>query len=93
MRQLLTQAGARVILCDQGWQATAAGLHEGPAVLVDTAGLLADGGPAGPPPGTGDPGDLAYVIFTSGSTGQPKAVAVCQRDVAALAGPVLEAAA
>ena len=86
MRQLLTpQARPRVVLCDQGWRATAAGLHEGPTVLVDTAGLLAGGGPAGPPPVTGDLGDLAYVIFTSGSTGQPKAVAVRHQDVAALA--------
>ena len=82
MRQLLTRAGARVILCDQAWHATAAGL--GRAVLVDAAGLAASG-PAAPPPVTADPEDLAYVIYTSGSTGQPKAVAVRHRDVTALA--------
>ncbi len=82
MHQLLTQAGARVVLCDQAWHDTAAGL--GRTILVDAAELLT-GGPAAPPAVTVDPEDLAYVIYTSGSTGQPKAVAVRHRDVTALA--------
>ncbi|HXL95320.1 MAG TPA: amino acid adenylation domain-containing protein, partial [Streptosporangiaceae bacterium] len=82
MRQLLAQAGASIIVCDQAWQATAAGL--GRAVLVDTAALAASGA-AVPPAVAADPADLAYVTFTSGSTGTPKAVAVQNRDVAALA--------
>ncbi|HZR51893.1 MAG TPA: amino acid adenylation domain-containing protein, partial [Streptosporangiaceae bacterium] len=82
MRQLLTQAGAGIVLCDQAWHDTATGL--GRTVLVDAAELLADG-PADPPPVCVDPEDLAYVIYTSGSTGQPKAVAIRHRDVTALA--------
>src|SRR6185437_15146388 len=84
MRELLAGAGAGVVVCDQAWQGAAAGLRPGAAVLAGAAQLLA-GGPAAPPPATAGPGDLAYVIYTSGSTGQPKAVAVCHRDVAALA--------
>ena len=95
MRQLLTQAGAHMVLCDQAWQATAASLAgQDRTVLVNTvlvntvladAAELAASGPAAPPAVTGDPEDLAYVIYTSGSTGQPKAVAVRHRDVTALA--------
>ncbi|MBV9449923.1 MAG: amino acid adenylation domain-containing protein, partial [Streptosporangiaceae bacterium] len=84
MRLLLAEAGARVVLCDQAWHATAAGLHAGRTILLNAAGLAA-GPSAGPASVTADPEDLAYVIYTSGSTGQPKAVAVRHRDVAALA--------
>ncbi|HEX6525920.1 MAG TPA: amino acid adenylation domain-containing protein, partial [Streptosporangiaceae bacterium] len=84
MRLLLAEAGAEVVLCDQVWHPTAAGLHDGRTMLVDAAELLT-GNPAVPPPVTLDPENLAYVISTSGSTGRPKAVAVRHRDVAALA--------
>ena len=81
MRQLLTQAGAHMVLCDQAWQATAASLAgQDRTIVVNTAGLLTDG-PAVLPAVTGDPEDLAYVIYTSGSTGQPKQSQSATRDV------------
>jgi len=41
MRLLLAEAGARVVLCDQAWHDTAAGLGQGRTLLVD-AGRVAD---------------------------------------------------
>ncbi|MET8771889.1 non-ribosomal peptide synthase/polyketide synthase, partial [Streptomyces sp. NPDC004658] len=91
LRRTLTEAGARLLLTDAGWQETAREVLPGSGVLRvdDTPG--ADGPAAPARAGTGGPGasvhpdNVQYLMFTSGSTGTPKGVAVRQRDVAALA--------
>ena len=64
--------------------APAPGTVDAPASRPAAATASGQTGPA-PAPAPVDPDTLAYLMFTSGSTGTPKAVAVRQRDVAALA--------
>ncbi|WP_158892622.1 non-ribosomal peptide synthetase [Amycolatopsis anabasis] len=81
MRVVLAEADAALVLTDRTWQATADRIHRGsPLVLGD----LGDG-PGEPPRVEITPDHLAYTEYTSGSTGVPKGVAVCHRDVVALA--------
>ncbi|MGW5053661.1 non-ribosomal peptide synthase/polyketide synthase [Actinokineospora sp. NPDC004072] len=76
IEQVLTAAGARVLITDRqapgGWHGTV---------------LLPNSGVDGPvlPGARVAPDSLAYVMFTSGSTGTPKGVAVRHADIAALA--------
>ncbi|MGW5053662.1 non-ribosomal peptide synthase/polyketide synthase [Actinokineospora sp. NPDC004072] len=79
LRELVGQAGARIVLTDRAWASVAAEI--GTAVRVDDL----DDRPVGPPAVEIAPDSLAYVMFTSGSTGTPKGVAVRHRDIAALA--------
>ncbi|MBB4677123.1 non-ribosomal peptide synthase/polyketide synthase [Crossiella cryophila] len=82
LRMVLAEAGARILLTDQTWQATAAEVHSGLIELVDADHSALS---TQPPAVAIDPANLAYVMFTSGSTGRPKGVAVCHRDIVALA--------
>ncbi|HEY0470831.1 MAG TPA: amino acid adenylation domain-containing protein, partial [Kribbella sp.] len=84
MRLLLAQADVSVLLTDRTWAPTAAGVHDGPVLVVDDDASLLDE-PATDPQVAVDPDQLAYAEFTSGSTGTPKGVAVRQRDVVGLA--------
>jgi len=79
LRAVLTEAGAAVLVTDEGWAATAAQVHSGPVLRVgsDEALTAPDVAP--------HRDNLAYVMYTSGSTGTPKGVAVRHRDVVALA--------
>ncbi|WP_425426503.1 non-ribosomal peptide synthase/polyketide synthase [Amycolatopsis australiensis] len=79
LRLLLAEAGARVLVADATWLATAREVHNGPIVTG------ADDAPETAPEVTVEPGRLAYVIYTSGSTGRPKGVAARHCDVVALA--------
>ncbi|MFD9739332.1 amino acid adenylation domain-containing protein [Umezawaea sp. NPDC059074] len=81
---LLAENGARVILTDQVWHATADALHDGPVVAVDAQQELDSQQPTAPTVHV-HPDDLAYIMYTSGSTGVPKGVAVRHRDVTDLA--------
>ncbi|MEW2283896.1 non-ribosomal peptide synthase/polyketide synthase [Streptomyces sp. NPDC047841] len=83
LRRTLTEAGARLLLTDAGWEETAREALPGDGVLRvdDTSGT---DGPTAPAHAV-HPDNVQYLMFTSGSTGTPKGVAVRQRDVAALA--------
>ncbi|WP_447001975.1 non-ribosomal peptide synthase/polyketide synthase [Saccharothrix isguenensis] len=83
LRVLLADTGARVVLTDRAWQATAADVHDGHVLVLDAAGLYDE--PDTRPDVVAHPDNLAYVMYTSGSTGMPKGVAVRHRDVVALA--------
>ncbi|WHT21650.1 non-ribosomal peptide synthase/polyketide synthase [Crossiella sp. CA-258035] len=80
LRRLLTETGVSVLLTDQAWAATAEEVHSGHILRADR-----------PHPESSAalpnvrPDNLAYIMHTSGSTGIPKGVAVCHRDVLALA--------
>ncbi|MFJ5534654.1 non-ribosomal peptide synthase/polyketide synthase [Streptomyces sp. NPDC093261] len=84
LRRMVTEAGAHLLLTDASWEETAHAVLPGGPILRpdrdDTAPVPVC--PALPPV---DPDNVQYLMFTSGSTGTPKAVAVRQRDVAALA--------
>jgi amino acid adenylation domain-containing protein/non-ribosomal peptide synthase protein (TIGR01720 family) len=84
MRLILAEAGARVLLVDQRWEATGRQAHDGRRVVVDADASLAEE-PASQLGVVAHPDGLAYVEYTSGSTGTPKGVAVRHRDVVALA--------
>jgi amino acid adenylation domain-containing protein len=75
MRQMLDDAGARLLLVDRATRPLA---PRSPARLLDVADQPASVAPHAHV----DAAQLAYVMFTSGSTGRPKGVAVSQRSVA-----------
>ncbi|MFC1431719.1 non-ribosomal peptide synthase/polyketide synthase [Streptacidiphilus sp. N1-3] len=84
LRGMLAEVGAELVLTDARWEEAARELRpDGGVLRLDDIG----GEPAvrsGTAPAV-HPDNLQYLMFTSGSTGIPKAVAVHQRDVAALA--------
>ncbi|MGC9671549.1 amino acid adenylation domain-containing protein, partial [Planosporangium sp. 12N6] len=82
MRLVLREAGARVLVTDRAWRATAEVIHGGDVVVADAS---LDAEPADAPAVAVDPDNLVYAEYTSGSTGVPKGVAVRHRDVVALA--------
>jgi amino acid adenylation domain-containing protein/non-ribosomal peptide synthase protein (TIGR01720 family) len=81
MRLVLDQAKTTVLLTDRDWESTARSVHDGHLLIVDGS----EDGPAEPPQVLLCQDNLVYVEYTSGSTGMPKGVAVCHRDVVALA--------
>ena len=78
LRDLLADAGAALVLCEERHAERLAGASA-PLLPLLAAAREAAAGAGPPPPAAG----LAYVIYTSGSTGTPKGVAVSR---AALAG-------
>ena len=73
LREMIADAGVRVVVADGGSAARLAEVLSG-CVVVDVGGIAEE-----PPSGWRERLDgrqLAYVIYTSGSTGRPKGVAI-----------------
>ncbi|MFF4266233.1 amino acid adenylation domain-containing protein [Streptomyces virginiae] len=86
MSQIMTMAGARVLLTDRAAHERHrchAWAGQAEVVVVDDPAPASAPAPAAVVPG--HPDRLAYVMYTSGSTGTPKGVAITHRDVAVLA--------
>ncbi|MDQ2707312.1 MAG: amino acid adenylation domain-containing protein, partial [Actinomycetota bacterium] len=84
LRLVLAQAGAGVMVTDRVWEAMSRSVHAGPLVVVDADESLSTECAEAPTVAL-SPDNLVYLEYTSGSTGVPKGVAVCHRDVVALA--------
>jgi non-ribosomal peptide synthetase component F len=72
MRRVLQEAGATVLLTDAGWASRAAGVVDGPVVVVDADPSL-PAEPAARPDVPVHPDALAYVMYTSARPGCPRA--------------------
>lgn len=81
IRDLLTDAGVRVVLADN--DETVAALAGTPVRVIrtDREAELIDRQPSTRPDRPAAPHHLSYVIFTSGSTGRPKGVMVEHRHI------------
>jgi amino acid adenylation domain-containing protein len=79
----VTDAGARLIVTDQGREVWALSNVALPAPVMTLRELNAEAAStsAAPVPRIAEPCSIAYVIFTSGSTGRPKGVAVSHRSI------------
>ncbi|MGH4004609.1 MAG: amino acid adenylation domain-containing protein, partial [Pseudonocardiaceae bacterium] len=84
LRLVLAQAGAGAMVTDRVWEAMSRSVHTGPLVVVNTDESLGTESAEAPAVAL-SPDNLVYLEYTSGSTGVPKGVAVCHRDVVALA--------
>lgn len=79
---VLADAGARIVLTDEGGAAAlGSGLDGLTAVLVDRDADAIAGRPDTGPAVPVHPDALAYVIYTSGTTGRPKGVMVTHRGL------------
>jgi amino acid adenylation domain-containing protein len=90
LRYVLSNAGARVLICDDeraGTANAAAGSSaSAPLVVSDLWQLVADGRPLPPALDV----DLAALIYTSGSTGDPKGVTLTHRNMTFAADSIIE---
>src|SRR5690349_1931164 len=75
LEYMASDAGLRHIVCDASVSQAEWKFPKVDRVVIGTQLLDA------PPPGRGEPGDVAYVLYTSGSTGKPKGVQVEHRNV------------
>ncbi|MGP4091040.1 amino acid adenylation domain-containing protein, partial [Streptomyces sp. KR55] len=80
MREVLSDAGARILVTDRVWQERGLPGNADQVVLVDGCG---DAGTAPEVPHR--PDGLAYVMHTSGSTGRPKGITITHRNLLELA--------
>jgi len=76
---MMRDAGARLVLCDEETVSWLDGWGVPAATLRDVISLARGGDRYAPR--LIDPGQLAYVLYTSGSTGRPKGVAVSHQNV------------
>ncbi|MBA2324589.1 MAG: amino acid adenylation domain-containing protein, partial [Pseudonocardiales bacterium] len=84
LRLVLAQAGAGAMVTDRAWESMARSVHKGPLVVADADESLGTECAEAPTVAL-SPNNLVYLEYTSGSTGVPKGVAVCHRNVVALA--------
>ena len=74
LKYMISDAGARLIVCDEAGERSLAGTD---VERIDLASVSVDPSiPCSNLSQSSEPGDLAYILYTSGSTGTPKGVMI-----------------